>query len=174
MTNLKKLTLSAMFFAIGLVLPFFTGQIPEIGNMLLPMHLPVMLCGLICSWKYGLALGFFLPLFRSFIFFRPPLYPNALSMAFELAAYGLIIGLIYSNCKKQNLLWLYISLISAMIGGRIVWGVVRTILHGINVPFSFAMFISSGFIEALPGIILQLILIPSIMLMIKKTKIKIL
>lgn len=173
MKNLNKLTLSAMFFALGLILPFFTGQIPEIGNMLLPMHIPVLLCGLICSCKHGLALGFILPLFRSFLFSRPPLYPNAVSMAFELAAYGFIIGIIYANAKKQNLLWLYISLISAMIGGRIVWGIVRTILYGINVPFSFTMFISAGFIEALPGIILQLILIPSIMLIFKKTKIKI-
>ncbi len=174
MNNLKKLVLSAMFIAIGIVLPFFTGQIPEIGNMLLPMHIPVFLCGLICSWQYGALVGFILPLLRSIIFARPPLYPNALAMAFELCAYGLIVGLIYSKSKKQNLLWLYISMISAMVGGRIIWGIVQTVLLGFgNNPFNFTAFITSGFVEAIPGIILQLILIPSIMLLIKKTKLKV-
>ena len=63
--KIKKLTLSAMFLAIGMILPFFTGQIPRIGNMLLPMHIPVLLCGLICGWQYGAAVGLVLPLLRS-------------------------------------------------------------------------------------------------------------
>ena len=173
MTNLKKLVLSSMFIAIGIVLPFFTGQIPEIGNMLLPMHIPVFLCGLICSWQYGTLVGFILPLLRSMIFTMPPMYPKAIAMAFELCAYGFIVGLIYSKSKKQNLLWLYISMISAMVGGRIIWGIVQTVLLGFkNNPFTFTAFITSGFIEAIPGIILQLLLIPSIMLLIKKTKLK--
>ena len=58
----RRLTLSAMFLALGLVLPFLTGQVPQIGNMLLPMHLPVFLCGLLCGWQYGAAVGFALPL----------------------------------------------------------------------------------------------------------------
>ena len=63
-SNVKNLALSAMFIAIGQVLPFFTGQIPQIGNMLLPMHIPVLLCGLICGWKYGALVGFTTPLLR--------------------------------------------------------------------------------------------------------------
>ena len=79
---LKNLVLAAMFLAIGLVLPFFTGQIPAVGKMLLPMHIPVLLCGLICGWQYGLGVGFVLPLLRSLLFSFPAMYPNAISMAF--------------------------------------------------------------------------------------------
>lgn len=174
MKNLKRLVLSAMFVAIGIVLPFFTGQIPQIGNMLLPMHIPVFLCGLICSWQYGMAVGFILPILRSLIFAMPPMYPKAIAMAFELCTYGLIAGLVYSRAKKKDLLWLYISIISAMLIGRIVWGTVQTVLLGMgNSPFTFSAFITSGFIEAIPGIVIQLILIPGVMLLIKKTKLKV-
>lgn len=71
-----NLVLSAMFMAIGLVLPFFTGQIPQIGSMLLPMHLPVLLCGLICGWQYGGVVGFVLPLLRYVMFGMPPHLPH--------------------------------------------------------------------------------------------------
>ena len=99
----------------------------------------------------------------------PPIYPNALWMATELATYGLVIGLIYSLFKNKNLKSIYISLISAMLSGRIVWGIAKTILMGIGgKSFTFALFITGGFIDALPGIILQLILIPLIMKIIIK------
>ena len=81
MKNNKKLVLSALFLAIALVLPFLTGQIPEIGSMLCPMHIPVLLCGFFCGWQYGLAVGFVAPLLRSFLFGVPYLYPMAVSMA---------------------------------------------------------------------------------------------
>ena len=87
-----KLILAAMFLAIGLLLPFLTGQIRQIGNMLLPMHIPVILCGLICGWQYGLGVGFVLPLLRCVIFGMPVLFPTAVSMSFELAAYGFTDG----------------------------------------------------------------------------------
>ncbi len=173
MRKVNKLTLSAMFMALGLVLPFLTGQIPEIGNMLLPMHIPVFLCGLICSWQYGLTVGALLPLLRSFLFGMPPLYPKAIAMAFELAAYGFVAGFIYAKAKKKNLVSLYAGIIIAMLAGRAVWGIVQTVLLGLgNTPFSFAVFLSSAFIEAIPGIIIQLVLLPAIMLFIRKTKIK--
>lgn len=78
----NNMVLSAMFIAIGLVLPFFTGQVPQIGNMLLPMHIPVLLCGLICGWKYGILVGFILPLLRHTIFGMPILFPTGIAMAF--------------------------------------------------------------------------------------------
>lgn len=171
MSNTKKLILSAMFIAIGLILPFATGQIKQIGNMLLPMHLPVLLCGLVCGWQYGLAVGFILPLLRSAIFSMPMMYPNAISMAFELAAYGFVIGFLYSALKKQNTLSVYISLISAMILGRAVWGVVQVFLLGLGSEgFTFAAFISGAFLNAVPGIIIQLILVPAIMAAVNKFK----
>ena len=161
--NIKNLALSAMFLAIGMVLPLFTAQIKEIGDTLLPMHLPVMLCGLICGWKYGFSVGLMLPFLRSLIFGMPPIYPNAVWMALELATYGLIIGLTFMRRKKFSNLYLYACLITAMLSGRIVWGIAKTILLGLKgKPFTFAAFFTGGFADALPGIILQLILIPII------------
>ena len=98
---------SAMFLTIGIILPFFTGQIPQIGSMLLPMHIPVFLCGLICGWQYGLVVGFILPLMRSFLFGMPPIYPTAISMAFELATYGFLSGLLFSKAHFPCWLPLY-------------------------------------------------------------------
>lgn len=160
----QKLTLSAMFLAIGMVLPFFTGQIPKIGNMLLPMHIPVLLCGLICGWFYGLATGMILPILRSFIFGMPMLYPMAIAMAFELAAYGAIVGILYTCSEKKTTASVYRALVAAMICGRIVWGMVEVVLLGVNgSAFGWKMFVSGAFLNAIPGILLQLILIPAIM-----------
>lgn len=169
--RLKNLVLTAMFLAIGLVLPFLTGQIKEIGNMLLPMHLPVFLCGLICSWKYGLILGFVMPLMRSAIFHMPMMYPNAVAMAFELAIYGFVAGYLYGKSKYKCTKALYKSILSAMIAGRVVWGVVEVILLGVNGElFTLSAFISGAFAKAIPGIIIQLILIPAIMVALGRAK----
>jgi thiamine transporter ThiT len=171
--KLKILVTASMLFCIGLVLPFFTGQIPKIGNLLLPMHIPVFLCGLMCNWKYGGAVGFLLPLIRSFIFGMPILYPTAVAMAFELAAYGLIIGLIYERSSWQSVKALYTYLIISMLGGRIVWGIAQTILLGFTKnSFTLALFITNGFINAIPGIIIQLIIIPSVMVATKRITLK--
>ena len=167
--GIKRLILSALLLALGMVLPLFTGQIKEIGDSLLPMHLPVMLCGLICGYKYGLAIGFMLPFLRSLFFGMPPIYPNAIWMALELATYGFIIGIIWSRAKKQNVKTLYISLVIAMIGGRAVWGASKALLLGLGGKMlTFSAFIMGGFIDSIAGIILQLILIPTIMIILNK------
>lgn len=170
MKNLKKLIISAMLLAIGLVLPFLTGQIQQIGNMLLPMHIPVMLCGLICGWQYGLAVGFILPLMRSFLFGMPVIFPNAVAMAFELCTYGFVIGFLFTNARWQCVRSLYRCLIISMLSGRIVWGIVQAVLLGMGENgFTIGMFVSGAFLNAIPGIIAQLILIPAIMLALDKT-----
>ena len=94
MNKINTLTLAALFLALGLVLPFLTGQIPEIGGMLLPMHIPVLICGFVCGWKYGLVVGFITPLLRMMLFGMPPL-ATAVGMAFELATYGAVTGIVY-------------------------------------------------------------------------------
>lgn len=166
----QKLTLSAMFLAIGLVLPFLTGQIPQIGNMLLPMHLPVFLCALICGWEYGMAIGFILPLLRSFLFSMPVLYPVAIAMAFELATYGLVAGLLYGRSRWQCVRALYRALIAAMLAGRIVWGIVEVLLLGVGEnAFTWKLFLSGAVFNAIPGIAIQLLVIPAIMLALNKT-----
>lgn len=166
--NLLNLIFSAMFLALGLVLPFLTGQIQNIGSMLLPMHIPVIFCGLICGWQYGLTVGFVLPLMRSAIFSMPVMFPNAVSMAFELAAYGFIAGFLFSRVKWKCVRSLYRCLIISMIGGRFVWGIAQAILLGAG-EFTFKAFIAGAFLNAIPGIILQLILIPAVMLVLNKT-----
>lgn len=98
-----KMILSSLFLVLAIILPFFTGQIPEIGQMLCPLHIPILLCGFICGWKYGLLTGFITPLLRSLIFGAPPLYPSALAMAFELAIYGLITGVLYYLLPKNKI-----------------------------------------------------------------------
>lgn len=168
--QLLNIVFSAMFLALALVLPFLTGQIKEIGNMLLPMHFPVMLCGLICGWQYGLIVGAIAPIMRSLLFSMPVMYPHAINMAFELATYGFVIGFLFSKSKWNCMKSLYRSLIASMIIGRIVKGIVQVILLGLGgSKFTISMFISGAFLEAIPGIILQLVLIPAIMLLLKKT-----
>ncbi len=165
--QVKKLVLAALFLAIGMVLPFFTGQIKEIGNMLLPMHLPVLMCGFVCGWKYGAAVGLTLPFLRSVSFGMPALYPNAVTMAIELCAYGLLIGLFYGIFKRKNLVTVYASLILSMIGGRLIWGIAKVLVLGLSgTGFTLTAFWVGGFVNAFPGILLQLILIPSLMALI--------
>ncbi len=168
MKTTKKLTISAVLLALGLILPFLTGQIQNIGNKLLPMHLPILICGFVCGWKYGLMAGFMTPLLRC-ILFSMPLPVNAFCMAFELATYGAVSGLIYQTVKVLKLR-IYLSLLSAMFAGRIVWGCVSILVYGITKSsFTWKMFVGGAFINAMPGIIVQVILIPIIILALEKS-----
>ncbi len=159
-----------MFLAIGMVLPFLTGQIPQVGNMMLPMHIPVLLCGLICGWQYGAVLGFVLPLLRYLIFGMPVLFPTGTAMTFELMTYGLVIGLVYSLSRWKCIISLYRALIAAMIAGRIVWAAAQMILLGVSGgAFTMKIFLAGAFFNAVPGIIIQLILIPTVMIALGRT-----
>ena len=162
--SVRSLVLAAMFMALGFVLPFLTGQVPQIGNMLCPMHFPVFLCGLVCGWQYGAVVGFVLPLLRSLTLGMPPMYPQAISMAFELMTYGLVLGLLYSRSRWQCVLALYKALVAAMLAGRVVWAAARLVMSGVSgTAFTWQMFLSGAFTTAIPGIVAQLILIPAIM-----------
>lgn len=164
----RRMTFSALYLAIALVLPFLTGQIPEIGSMLCPMHIPALLCGFVCGWPYGMAVGAIAPLLRSVLFGMPSLYPTAMAMTFELAAYGAAAGLLY-RCFPKKIWGLYASLIGAMMVGRAVWGIAEyCLLRLIGEGFTMAAFISGALVSAIPGIILHLILIPAIVLALEK------
>lgn len=166
--KLNRLLLAAMFLAIAQVLPFLTGQVPQIGNMLCPMHLPILLCGFFCGPWYGLAVGFLAPLLRFALFGAPPLMPIGIAMSFELAAYGLISALLYQWLPKKKP-YIYVALIGAMLTGRIVWGAARAVLYGLGKSeFGWAAFLAGGFTNAIPGIILQIILIPILIMALKK------
>lgn len=167
----KKLILSALFLAAGIILPFITMQIPAIGNMLCPMHIPVLLCGFVCGGPYGLVVGLMTPLVRSMLTGFPTLYPTALSMAVELAVYGGLTGMLYPKVvgKAKEIFGIYVVLLVSMLSGRVVWGVASVILYRIvgNV-FTWQIFAAQAFVNAIPGIALQLVLIPIIVRRLQK------
>lgn len=169
-TATKNLVLSGFFIALGLVLPFLTGQIPTIGSRLLPMHIPVLLCGFVCGGAPGMLVGFTLPIFRSLIFGMPPMFPTALAMAFELATYGLMAGTFYRLMPKKPVS-IYVNLIVSMIVGRAVWGGVSWILYTLSGSvFTWKIFLAGAVINAVPGIIVQLIVIPPIVMALQRTR----
>ena len=165
-----NIVLAALFLALAFVLPMITGHVPQIGNMLCPMHFPVLLAGFVLGWPWGLVLGFIAPLLRSVLFGMPPLYPIAISMAFELATYGAVSGWMYKKVR-HTLLMMYAALATAMVAGRLVWGAVRFVLAGLSgSAFPFSAFLSGALLTAVPGIIAQLILIPLILTALQKAK----
>lgn len=164
----KKITLSAMFLALGLVLPFFTGQVPQIGSMLCPMHIPVLLCGFICGGNWGLCIGIILPLFRSLLFSMPPMFPTAVCMAVELAVYGFASGWLHNRLPHK--MWsIYVALFGAMLAGRIVWGAAMFLCLGLTGgEFGLAAFWTAAVVNAVPGIVLQVLLVPVIVMAVNK------
>ena len=167
-TNVKKLILAALFLAMAMVLPFLTGQIPEVGNMLCPMHIPALLCGFFCGWPWGLMAGFVAPLLRSVTFGMPPMFPVAFCMAFELATYGAVSGMLYQKLGKKKRS-IYVALLVAMVLGRLVWGAARLVCAGLDVSaFGLSAFWAGASTTAIPGIIVQIILIPLLVMALEK------
>ena len=165
----RKLVFAAMCLALALVLPFLTGQIPKIGSALSPMHIPALLCGFICGPVWGGIVGAAAPLLRHVLFGMPPLMA-AIPMAFELAVYGISAGVLYRLLPKK-VPFLYVALIGAMIDGRIVWGIVKLIMSVAQASeFTFAAFIAGAVTGAIPGIICHIILVPVIVLALKRAK----
>ena len=136
--------------------------------MLCPMHIPALLCGFFCGWPWGLAVGFVAPLLRSMIFHMPPMYPVAICMAFELAAYGGVSGLLYGRLPRKK--WsIYAALLSAMVVGRIVWGAARFACAGLDTSvFGLSAFWAGAFTTAIPGIVVQIVCIPVLVMALEK------
>lgn len=171
MKNIRTISVCALMLALGLVMPFLTAQVPQIGSMLLPMHLPVLLAGYIVGGAPAMAVGAVVPLLRSFIWGMPPLYPTAVAMAFELAAYGFFAGFLYEKSNKSTFS-VYASLIGAMLAGRVVWGAVSRVLYTMSGSrFTIQVFIAGAFLNAIPGIVLQIVLIPVLVMALKRAKI---
>ena len=166
--NTRNLVLAGMFIALGILLPFITGQNYQLGQMLSPMHIPVLLCGFICGWPYGLAVGFITPLLRCLLLGAPPLM-TAIPMAFELAVYGILTGIFYRLLPKKKI-HLYSTLVIAMVCGRIVWGIAKYIILGIQgTAFTWQAFITGAVLTVWPAIIIQIVLIPAIMMALERT-----
>lgn len=166
--KILKLVLAAICLALCMVLPFLTGQIPEIGSMLSPMHIPVLLCGFITGPFWAAMVGLIAPVLRFALFGMPPIFPTGVAMCFELAVYGAVSGLLYSKLPKKTVN-IYVSLIIAMLLGRIAWGIVRVLLSGVTgSAFTWAAFMAGAFTSAIPGIILHIALIPVIVMALKR------
>ena len=171
MNKTKQLVLSAIFLALTLALPFITGQIPGVGSMLLPMHIPVLLCGYVCGGWWGFGVGLVAPLMRHLFFGMPPL-TVAISMTFELAAYGFFTAFFYSRLKLKKPLDVYVSLGLALLLGRVVWGIAQYFVISMMTANSFTLnaFWLGAFAKAWPGIALQVVLIPLLVLQLEKHK----
>lgn len=175
-SSLYRLMITAVLLALGMVLPFLTGQIPMIGQAISPLHIPVFICGLTCGWAWGAALGVVLPLLRSVVFGMPPLVAVAVPMAFELAAYGAVCGLMYPMMRKafrmdNHLPAMLVALLIAMVAGRLVGGAAKAIVMGLTGgSFGFQAFVTSYFVSTAIGALIHLILAPAVALALEKAK----
>ena len=167
-SKINRLVYASLFLALALVLPFLTGQIPQIGAMLTPMHFPVLLCGFLCGWQWGIAVGFAAPLLRSVLFGMPVMYPMAVCMALELATYAAVAGMLY-RVFPQKRRFLYVSLIISMILGRLVWGFARFLCAGLDIStFGLSAFWTGAVAMSVPGILLQLLIVPALVIVSEK------
>ncbi len=163
-SNIKKLTYTAVFIAIGILLPL-AAHLVAAGPVLLPMHIPVLLCGLLCGMPYGAFCGFIVPFISSIATGMPNLFPTAVAMSLELMTYGILSGLLY-----QRLRWnIYPALIVSMLAGRAVSGIVNALLLGFTGgEYSLAIFLTTSFVTGLPGIVIQIVLIPCVVFLVRK------
>ena len=165
-TLLRHLVYAAVCLALCMLLPFLTGQIPQIGSALSPMHIPVLLAGFLCGPWWAMAVGFVAPMLRHVWLGMPPLI-TAIAMSFELAAYGL-----FSRLLPKKTVNIYVSLIGAMILGRIVWGITMVVISGVSgSAFTWSAFIAGALLNAVPGIILHIVLIPILVMALKRAKV---
>ena len=170
--SVKQLVLGAVCLSLCMVLPFLTGQIPELGSRLSPMHIPVLLCGFLCGWPMGMLVGLIAPPLRFLLFGMPPIFPTGVAMMAELCVYGASAGLLHRLLPGKT--WgLYGSLLLAMLLGRLAWGMVQWVLLLAGaVEFSMQAFLMGAFLNAWPGIICHLLLIPPIVMGLRKAGIQ--
>lgn len=158
LTPVKRLVFTAVCAALCLVLPMAFHTVPNAGTIFLPMHIPVLLCGLICGWPYGGVCGLIGPLLSSLVTAMPPaaMLP---SMMVECCAYGFVTGMLMRHVHtKHAVADLYISLVSAMVVGRVVAGFAKAWIFTPGVsPFAW---VTTSLVAGIPGITIQLILMP--------------
>ena len=168
-THVKQMVLTALFIAIGVVLPQAFHMIPNAGSVILPMHIPVLLAGLVCGPVFGLACGVLTPALSSMITGMPPMaiLPGMLC---ELAVYGLVAGIVTKLIKTgKPIADIYVALITSMLAGRIVAGLVNAFLFRAG-EYNMTMWLTASFVTALPGIIIQLVAIPIVIMALRKAK----
>ena len=173
--SLYRLLITAILLAVGMVLPFLTGQLQSFGQLISPLHIPAFICGLTCGWGWGAALGFVLPILRGLIFGMPPFPAVGLPMDFELMFYGLVTGLLYPLTRKafkdKRLVAMLVSMLVAMIVGRCAGGIAKAVMMGLqNQGYAFSTFIASYFTGTVVGAVIHLLVCPLIVLALEKAK----
>lgn len=165
--KIRNMMFCALCIALGLVLPMMFHAIPNAGSILLPMHIPVLLCGLLCGPVFGLLCGILTPALSSLMTGMPPVFILP-SMICELAVYGLIAGLMKQYIHmKSALVSAYVQLIIAMLAGRIVYGIMNALIFSAG-SYSMDIFITAAFVTALPGILIQLLFVPGMAVLLDK------
>jgi niacin transporter len=170
MSQVKRIVFAGLCVALGVVLPIAFHSVANAGSIFLPMHIPVLLCGLICGWPYGLACGVLAPTLSHLITGMPPaaVLPG---MLFELAAYGLISGLMIKHIRTGKSLWdVVLSLVAAMLCGRAIYGILNSLIFMAG-KYSLSVWLTAAFVTGLPGIAIQIVLIPALILALEKAKI---
>ena len=166
-TMTVNITGTALCMALGLVLPIVFHMVGA-GPTFLPMHIPVLLCGLLFGWQYGAVCGAVVPLLSSLLTGMPPLFPTGAAMVLELCAYGVLTGVFYRKLRWN----VYPALLCAMLGGRVVSGAANAVFLGLaEKSYGFAAFVSASFVTAIPGIAIQVVVIPVMILALEKAKV---
>lgn len=169
MSYVKRSIITAVSIALCVVLPMAFHSIPNAGSIFAPMHIPVLLAGLICGWQFGLLTGLAGPLLSSLITGMPPaaFLP---SMMIELAVYGLVCGLMMNIVRTKKVYAdLYISLVISLLVGRVIAGIARALIFSAG-SYSIGVWVTSYFITSLPGIVIQLVIIPTIVFALMKAR----
>lgn len=167
MSSIKKMVITALFIALGIVLPLAFHAIPNAGLILLPMHIPILLCGIICGFPYGLACGLITPALASLLTGMPPVFILP-AMLCELATYGLISSLLIKYVRLKNIYTrIYVALIGAMLIGRVIFGALNALIFSAG-EYTMEIWLSAAFVTALPGIAIQIVIIPVIIIVLQK------
>ncbi len=166
MSNTKKLVFAALCVALGVVLPVAFHGVPNAGQVFCPMHIPVLMAGLICGPWLGLACGVLTPVLGCLISGMPPVAMLP-SMIGELAVYGLVAGLLIRLVKMRFAV--VVSLVGAMVAGRLAMGLLNSLIFRAG-EYSWTIWLTASFVTALPGILIQLLLIPTVIFALKKAK----
>ena len=168
MNSIKRMTLTAVCVALCVVLPIAFHSIPNAGSVFLPMHIPVLICGLICGWPYGLLCGLLGPLLSSVLTGMPPAAVLP-AMMVECGTYGMVSGLVLKVIRTRSTYAdLYIALVVAMLAGRVVSGIAKALIFSPGMALS--AWVTASFVTAIPGIVIQLVFLPSVVFTLMKAK----
>lgn len=169
MSSVRKICFCAVCLALCVVLPMAFHSFPNGGKVFLPMHIPVLLCGLACGWPWGLLCGLLGPLLSSLLTSMPaaPVLPGMMT---ECVLYGAGTGLMLKTVRTGHLFGdLYISMTVAMILGRILSGIAKALIF--TPGLSLSAWATASFVTGLPGIVLQLLLLPLLVKALMKSKV---